>query len=79
MIEKYTHGQVLGRTKSRTFGQVEAKRKINVLFRIIMMKYLACRSNVLQNWKFAKILTTIYQNALQSNITYVTQIMLEHH
>ena len=64
MIEKYTHGQVLGRAKSRTFAQVKAKRNINVLFRIILMNYLSRRSNVLQNWKFAKILTTIYQNAL---------------
>ena len=38
MTNKKTHGQVFGRTKSKKFAQLDAIRKIGILFLIIMMK-----------------------------------------
>ena len=38
MTVGYTHGQILGRSKSSKFAPAEAKSKINILFLIIMMK-----------------------------------------
>ena len=40
MTGENTHGQVLGRTKSRKFAQVETNSKTNILFFIIMLKRL---------------------------------------
>ena len=37
-VDSLTHGQALGRTKSRKFAQVEENSKINILFLIFITK-----------------------------------------